>query len=233
MTMLCDYTVVDLETTGLRTRADRIIEAGAVKVRNGAVVERFEALINPGRKLTEQIVELTGIRNEELAEAPGIEQVLPGLIDFIGTDTLVGHRILFDYSFIKRAAVNQNLIFEKEAIDTLALARKFLPDLESRRLPFLCRHFGIPHHAHRALQDAEATAALYEKLRELYGNEKDFTPRKLVYQTKKETPVTKPQKERLYKLLDQHKLILDIDVEKLTRNEASRITDKILSTYGR
>ncbi len=228
-----DYTVVDLETTGLNPKTDRIIEIGAVKVRNGVLTEAFETLVNPGRKLQDQIAELTGIRNEELETAPDIEQVIPLLLDFIGTDILVGHRILFDYSFIKKAAVNQNLTFEKEAIDTLALAKKFLPHLESRRLPFLCQYFGIPHQAHRALQDAEATAALYAKLKDLYGNEKDFTPRRLIYQVKKETPATKPQKERLYKLYHQHKLILDINVEKLTRNEASRITDKILSTYGR
>ena len=90
--------------------------------------------------------------------------------------------------------------FEREGIDTLKLARKFLPDLESRALENLCVHFHIPHTAHRALGDAEATQQLYVKLCELFWNEKDFAPRQLVYKVKKEGPASGAQKERLYRL---------------------------------
>lgn len=229
------YTVLDLETTGLNPKQDRIIEIGAVKVCEGRVAKRFQTLVNPGRVLEERVCELTGISNAMLEDAPEIENVLEDLLDFIGEDVLVGHRILFDYSFVKKAAVNQKLRFEKKGIDTLKLARKFLPQLESRKLEYLCEYYGIAHTAHRALGDAEATAVLYQKLEALFyrTDEKAFSPIPLVYQVKKETPITKPQKERLYKLLDKHKITIEYKVDKLTRNEADRIIDRILATYGR
>lgn len=229
------YTVLDLETTGLNPKQDRIIEIGAVKVCEGRATKRFQTLVNPGRVLEERVCELTGISNAMLEDAPEIENVLEDLLDFIGEDVLVGHRILFDYSFVKKAAVNQKLRFEKKGIDTLKLARKFLPQLESRKLEYLCEYYGISHTAHRALGDAEATGVLYQKLVELFyrTDEKAFSPIPLIYQVKKETPITKPQKERLYKLLDKHKITIEYTVDKLTRNEADRIIDRILATYGR
>ena len=233
--MIDTYTALDLETTGLHPKQDRIIEIGAVKVEGGRQIASFQSLIYPGRKLTEQVCTLTGIQDSMLEDAPEAEEIIPRLLEFIGEDVLVGHRILFDFAFVKRAAVNQKLHFEKEGIDTLKLSRKFLPQLESRRLSCLCKHFGFSHQAHRALGDAQAASTLYLKLKELFGeeNEKDFSPRSLHWQTKKETPVTKSQKERLYKLLDKHRITIDEEIQKLTRNEADRIIDRILATYGR
>lgn len=228
-----DFTVLDLETTGLKPKTDKIIEIGAVRVRDGAIAETFESFVNPGRKLEERIAALTGICDEELEVAPPIEEVLPLLLTFIGEDILVGHRILFDYSFVKKAAVNQKLIFEKQGIDTLRIARKHLPQLESRRLPFLCEYFGIPLNAHRAVSDARGTAALYLKLAEAFVDEEVFRPLPLIYQVKKESPITQRQKEQLYKLIEKHKLVVDYDIDKLTRNEASRQVDKIILKYGR
>ena len=229
----CDYTVLDIETTGLNPKTDKIIEVGAVRIRGGEVTETFSSLVNPGRKLEERIIELTGICDDELAEAPEPETVIPALISFIGEDILVGHRILFDYSFIKKAAVNLKLSFEKEGIDTLKIARKFLPDLESRRLPFLCEYYGIPHKAHRAVNDAVGTAFLYQKLAEAFPFEEAFKPQSLVYKVKKESPITPNQKRQLYKLIEVHKLIPEYEIDKLTRNEASRLADKIMLKYGR
>lgn len=229
------YTVLDLETTGLNPKQDRIIEIGAVKVCEGKVTDRFQTLVNPGRVLEERVCELTGISNDMLADAPEIEALMESLLAFLGEDVLVGHRILFDYSFVKKAAVNQKLCFEKKGIDTLKLARRFLPELESRKLEYLCKYYGICHTAHRALGDAEATAVLYQKLVELFyeTDEKAFSPIPLIYQVKKETPITKSQKERLYKLLDKHRITIEYNVDKLTRNEADRIMDRILAKYGR
>lgn len=235
MERINSYVCLDLETTGLDPKKNKIIEIGAIKVSDGKIVGQMETFVNPGVKLEERIVELTGIRDELLWEAPEIREVLPELLHFIGEDILLGHSILFDYSFVKKAAVNQKLSFEKKGIDTLKIARKFLPDLESRSLGFLCNHFGIEHSAHRALTDAKATAMLYDKLTELFyeGNEKDFYPVPLLYQAKRETPITIPQKEQLYKLIDKHKIKVEYEVEKLTRNEASRIISQLLVEYGR
>lgn len=233
--MTDSYVCLDLETTGLNPKRDKIIEIGVIKVKDGEIIGQLESFVNPQRPLDERIVELTGIRDEQLGGAPDIEDTLPELIDFIGEDILLGHSVLFDYSFVKKAAVNQRLKFEKFGIDTLKIARKFLPDLESRSLGFLCEHFGIEHSAHRALADAKATSQLYCRLAELFyeGHEEEFKPTLLSYRAKRDTPITIPQKQQLYKLMDRHKMKLDYNVEKLTRSEASRIITRLLEEYGR
>ncbi|MBQ2803721.1 MAG: 3'-5' exonuclease [Lachnospiraceae bacterium] len=233
--MIDTYISIDLETTGLNPKQDKIIEIGAIKVVEGSRVDTFSTLVNPGCGLKERIVELTGIRDEDLKDAPYIEEVLPDLFEFLGDDILLGHSILFDYSFLKKAAVDRKLKFERNAIDTLKIARKYLADLEHRSLDYLCEYYKIPHHAHRALQDAEATSTLYHKLVELFYSKDEalFAPAQLQFQVKRDTPATKAQKERLYRLIEQHKITTDVNVERLTRSEASRFTDKILAKYGR
>jgi len=230
------YVCIDLETTGLNPKTDKIIEIGAVRVEHGEQTGVFETFVNPGRKLEERVAALTGIRDQDLQQAPEITAVLPELFAFLGDEVLLGHSLLFDYSFLKKAAVDQKLQFEREGIDTLKIARIFLPELESRRLDFLCDHYGIPHRAHRALEDAKATVDLYQKLREAFSSEETenvFQPRKLIYQAKRDTPATKAQIERLYKLTEKHNIMVEADLSKLTRSEASRYTDRILATYGR
>lgn len=234
------YVCIDLETTGLNPKTDKIIEIGVVKVEKNVIVEEWETFVNPCRLLEERITELTGIRDEQLMSAPAIGEVLPGLLEMIGDCVLLGHSVRFDYSFVKKAAVNQRMSFEKEGIDTLKIARKYLADLESRSLSCLCKYYGISHTAHRALHDARATVELYRKLTEQFyekeeaeGDKSLFRPKKLCYQAKRDTPITIPQKEQLYKLVDKHKLIIDYEIEGLTRSEASRQIDRILAEFGR
>ncbi len=233
--MINTYISIDLETTGLHPKNDKIIEIGAIKVVDGQTVDTFSTFVNPGCRLDCRIVELTGITDEMLKGAPYIEEIFPGLETFLEELPFVGHSILFDFSFLKKAAVNDRRSFEKQGIDTLKIARKYLTGLEHKNLDFLCEYYQIPHHAHRALEDAEATSALYQRLTELYYSEEEvlFQPAPLNFAVKRDTPATKAQKERLYRLLAQHKITWDRDVEKLTRSEASRFTDKILAKYGR
>lgn len=238
------YVCIDLETTGLNPKTDRIIEIGAVRVEDGKETAIFETFVNPGRSLEERVRELTGIRDEDLENAPKIEDVLPRLMEFAGEGPLLGHSVLFDFSFIKKAAVNQKMTFEREGIDTLKIARKYLPELESRSLGYLCEYYEIPHKAHRALEDAKATVQLYENLAKQFlttETEKDFAPMKLIYSAKRDTPASKAQIERLYKLLDKHKIgsgempsgfPKELPKE-MTRSEASRYADLILAKFGR
>lgn len=228
-----DYVCVDLETTGLHPKTDKIIEIGAVRVRDGRAVQIWQSLVNPGRELTERTRQITGIRQEEVDNAPDIAQVLPQLLDFLGKDILVGHSLIFDFSFLKKAAVNAGLSFEADGIDTLKLARKYLPELPSRSLEQLCLHFNIPHQAHRALGDAQATAALYELLCEKFYEEKPFAPLPLIFNVKREGPASRSQKERLRRLAALYKTQLPVDVERLTRNEASRLADQLIARYGK
>lgn len=234
-TMMQSYVSIDLETTGLNPKTDKITEIGAVKVESGVLKDTFSTLVNPGRKLDPRVAELTGIKDEDLREAPFIREVLPELLDFLGDLPLLGHSVLFDFSFLKKACVNEKLELEKQAVDTLKIARKYLADLEHRSLDFLCVHYGIPHQAHRALEDAKATDLLYRRLTEQFYDSEDalFCPQTLVYKAKRDTPATNSQKDRLYRLISQHKIIQDVEIEQLTRSEASRMTDKILAKYGR
>lgn len=236
MNVITDYICLDLETTGLHPKRDRIIEIGAVKVRKGRVTETFHHLIDPEMKLEERITELTGITDKELEGSPRLEEVLPGLEEFLGEDVLVGHRIEFDYAFLKRAFVNRNRVFEKQGIDTLRLARVLVPDCTSKRLESLCSHFGIELKAHRALEDARATFHLYQRLiGEVKEGETEYLlqPTPLLFKVKKEGPLTKTQGERLHQLTSRYGIELGIEIQSLTKNEASRYLDYIYSNYGR
>lgn len=246
------YIALDLETTGLSPKEDRIIEIGAAWVENGEVGNTFSTLVNPRRQLPDYIIEMTGITQKDVDRAPQIGEILTDLSVFIGDRVLLGHQILFDYSFLKRAYVNAGGTFEKRGIDTLKLARKYLKELPSKRLPDLCRYYRIPQRAHRALDDALAAHFLYQKLKEdFYGKssfaaesdcgeknfaecaEKDFGPGPLTYKVKKESPAGKRQIERLLSLLDRHKLTIPIEIDSMSKNEVSRLTDRIAAKYGR
>lgn len=223
------YISVDLETTGLCPKEDRIIEIGAVRVENGRITGEFSRFVNPGRTLPERIVELTGIVQEQVDGAETIAAVLDDFMGFAGELPLLGHRILFDYSFLKRAAVNAGKTFERSGVDTLKLSRQYLSELPSRRLSELCAYFNIPIEAHRALEDARAAHFLYQELCARFYEEKSFSPIPLLYKVKKEGPASPRQKERLRRLLAERGIVPDYDVELLTKNEASRLTDKLLA----
>ena len=228
-----NFVCVDLETTGLNPKTDRIIEIGMVKVREGKIVDQFSSLINPRQQLEERIEQITGITQKELENQPLQKEILPQILEFLEEDVLLGHRVLFDYSFLKRAFTNEKIPFERKGIDTLKIARKVVRDCESKSLPKLCSHYGIEYHPHRALSDALATIELYRKLGELYYVEELFAPKPLIFKVKKESPITEAQIQRLTLLLERHNLPCAAEITSMTRNEASRYIDRILSTYGR
>lgn len=233
---MADYVAVDLETTGLEPKEDKIIEIGALKVVGGRVEGIYETFVNPYRKLTEQVRSLTGIKDGEVENAPGIEEILEKFLAFAGDLPLLGHHVIFDYSFLKRAAVNQGFPFERMGIDTLKLARKFMPEEEKKNLGNACAYFGIrQENRHRALEDAKAAHRLYEEMYRRQGMEETevFCPKPLIYKVKKEQPASKRQKEHLQDLLKYHKISLTAQIDRLSRNEISRITDKIIAQYGR
>lgn len=238
MDIFCEhFTVVDIETTGLDPKKDRITEIAALRVNEGRIEDTFHTLVNPGRRLDDRIVQLTGLTDEALERAPFIGDVIGDFVDFEKTGCLLGHSILFDYSFLKRAAVNAGKTFEKRGIDTLSISRKYLQELESRALPYLCQHFRIRHQAHRALSDVEATLELYQILKKQYGQaedaEKVFMPKELICHVKKESPITKKQIEQLQRFLSYYHLESAYHIESMTRNEASRYLDQLISAHGR
>lgn len=231
-----EYVKLDLETTGLEPKRDRIIEIGAVKVCDGVVTGEYTTLIDPQMEIPDRIYQLTGISNEMVQGKPLIGEALGEFLEFCGELPLLGHNILFDYSFVKHQAVNCGLEFEKEAVDTLKIARVVLPELPSRSLQNLRQYFEIPQEdAHRALEDARTTYHLYERLFREYGQSKPelFCPKQLIYKVKKQGPMTPAQKRYLQDLVKYHRINLNVNPESLTKNEASRLIDEILSTYGK
>ncbi len=161
------YVAVDLETTGLEAKRDKIIEIGAIHVVNGREIAAFHSMVNPHRRLKEQITELTGITDDMVENAPDIGDIIEEFAEFCGQAPLLGHRIMFDYSFLKRAAVNHGIPFEKNGIDTLKLCRHFLPEDQPKNLSAACEFFGIRRKkAHRALEDARDAHYLYQRLAE-------------------------------------------------------------------
>lgn len=234
--MINSYVAIDLETTGLNPKTEKIIEIGAVKVINGQVTDEFSTLINPRRRLESNIVKLTGIEDSMLEKAPGIEEMMEGLVEFCQGFSLLGHHVIFDYSFLKQAAVNHGLSFEKDGVDTLVLCRKLMPAEEKKNLEAACRYFHVENQkAHRALSDAYGAHELYQAMKKQFeeANPEVFKEKLLIYKVKREQPATKRQKEGLRELIKYHKINITVQIDHLSRNEISRMTDKIISRYGR
>ena len=232
MRMLKSYVAFDVETTGLDPEQNEIIEIGALRVRQGKVQDRFMELIKPREQISKTITDLTGITNEMVCTCRAREQVIPDFLDFCGEDILIGHNVIFDYSFMKMSAISVGRDFEKSGIDTLKIARKVHSSLESKSLERLCAYYRIENQsAHRAYHDALATAKLYQTLAHYFEQEEPglFQPEELYYRQKKVLPATKRQVEFLSKLIRKNRLDLVFDPETITRNVASRLIDGILN----
>ena len=233
--MIKTYVALDLETTGLNPATDRIIEIGAVKVVEGEVVSTLSTLIDPQVPISFRVSELTGIDASMIAGQPVIDDLITDILEFTEDLPILGHNIIFDYSFLKKAAVNNRLTFEKDGIDTLKMARRILPELEHRGLEYLCGYFGIrPEKSHRAMDDAISAMKIYEKLFEIAPQDTGFTELVgLNYTVKHDTPITPAQISYLSKLTAYHKVPLEAKIESLTKSQASRMIDGIISSYGK
>ncbi len=159
------FVVFDIETTGLSAVFNTIIEIGAVKIKNGNIIENFSMFVDPQQSISSQITELTGITDEMVKGAPIINEALLKFKDFIGESTIVAHNARFDIAFIN---INLKNIGENEInnslIDTVELARLLYPDIKNYKLNTLCKHFKIELEHHRALNDAKATGYLLVKM---------------------------------------------------------------------
>ena len=150
-----EFVAFDLETTGLSARNDRIIEIGAVLMRNGKEADRFQTFVDPKRKLDKKIVDLTGITDAMLSGAPGMETVLPQFLEFVGDRVLVAHNADFDTAFIRAACERQGLPYTFTSADTLVLAQNMLPQLNKHKLDVVADALSLPEfNHHRAADDA-------------------------------------------------------------------------------
>ena len=152
---------LDLETTGLDSKKDGITEIGAVRFNERRIEEEFQILINPGRHIPDFISQLTGITNEMVRNAPNIHDVLADFEAFVGDAPIIGHNVRFDLGFLQR----HDLFRHNDVIDTYEMAAVLLPNAGRYKLGALSQLLGIPlRNAHRALDDAKATQAVFSQL---------------------------------------------------------------------
>ena len=163
-----NYTVIDLETTGLNAARDAIVEYGALRVRNGEPAETFSALVRVERPLPDAVIKLTGITPELLADGVEPLAALEAFLAFIGSDPLVGCNLKFDLEFLRTACIqNSKPLLINRSIDLLPLARRRVSGVKNYKLHTLAQHFElIWQEEHRALPDCRLAQQVYAKLKE-------------------------------------------------------------------
>ena len=154
----------DIETTGLKVTQEAITEIGAVRLRNGEIVETFQTFVDPERRLTPEIIGLTGITDDMLRGAPKLKDALTAFLAFAGGAPLAAHNAEFDISFIRAGCRKCSIPFEPTYIDTLILAQNLLPGLGKYKLDIVAEHLQLPQfNHHRASDDAVPVAQMLTK----------------------------------------------------------------------
>lgn len=236
---IADYTVIDLETTGLSPDFDEIIEFSAIRVRDGQVSETFSSFSKPSFDIPPFITQLTGITMDDLCNAPEIEEVLPAYLDFIGSDVVLGHNVHFDVNFIydfSEALLNRP--FCNDMIDTMRLGRRILPNLGSHRLADVAKALHVvPDSAHRGLVDCQTTYSVYETFKASYPD--SFSPEfhtkplnKSRYHLDARNIVAVPGHENPDNPLYGAICVFTGTLERMTRKEAMQLVVNIGGTCG-
>lgn len=164
------YTVLDIETTGFSSQKDSIIELSAIRVVDNKVTEEFSELVNPECYVSSYITKLTGISLQMLYSAQKIPVVLENFIEFVSDDIIIGHNVTFDINFLNRnKQLYFNSGFDNDYVDTLKIARKFLPQLKSHKLGVIAQYFNFNTDGmHRGLKDCIVTNLCYQKFLQMY-----------------------------------------------------------------
>ena len=192
-----EYIVLDIETTGLSFRTEKITEIGAVRVKDGEIVDTFECFVNPKVPIPQRIVEITGITDEMVKDADTIDIVMPKFLEFIGNLKLIAHNADFDIGFLKYNAESLGLKMDNDYIDSLKLSRQLYPEFKKHKLGILADKFGINvENAHRALDDVKTLVKVFKKLLEKYNEQPKGRGKK------------KEEKKELYKTLPSYHAII-------------------------
>lgn len=229
-----EYVAFDLETTGLSPEHDQIIEIGAVKIKDTRIIGKYNCILYPEVPVSNFIMELTGINREMLDQGIPLREGVEGFLNFCDSFPVLGHNVQFDYRFMKTAADSFSFSFEKNGVDTLTAAKRLLKQLPNKKLETLCFHYHyINQAAHRAYDDALATAVVFEQMKKEFPQEQDvFLPRQLQYRVRKERPMTEKQKRYLKELMKYHTIKDNVNVDTMTQSEASKKIDSIIRNYG-
>lgn len=138
-----EYIVFDIETTGLSQKKNKIIEIGAVKVKDGEEIDRFSEFINPEEPIPYSIEQLTSITDEMVMHAPTVDVILPKFLEFCGDDIVVAHNAAFDTGFIKKNAKDLGMKFDNTIMDTMTLSHVLLPELGKFTLDRVCKALNV------------------------------------------------------------------------------------------
>ena len=159
------FVCFDIETTGLSAARDKITEIGAVKLKNGVVVDTFETFVNPERPIPQKIVELTGINDSMVADAPKDEEAVKAFMEFVDGAVVVAHNAPFDTSFISNVCGRIGIDYNLTSIDTVAIARSILPDIKNVKLDTVAKYLRLgSFNHHRATDDAEILSRIFISL---------------------------------------------------------------------
>ncbi|RAI14815.1 MAG: hypothetical protein DKM22_07230 [Candidatus Melainabacteria bacterium] len=168
--------VLDTETTGLDYTRERMVEFAALRLENGKIKDEFQTLINPEQHIRKSSIAIHGITEDMVKDAPTEAEIMPKILEFIGDYPIVGHNVIFDFSFINEASLR---VFKKgitnEKIDSQQMFKEIAPDLESHGLSALTERFKVDlTNHHRAMADAMGLALAYPKLKKLYLQKYDW-----------------------------------------------------------
>ncbi len=176
-----DLVIFDFETTGLNVASDQIIEMGALRRKPDGTITEFSTLIDPGQSLPEVTTRICGITDDMLKGKPKIHEVMDKFLEFIEGGILVAHNADFDYPFLKQSCSRLGKKIDFPCFCTLKMSRKLLPDLESKSLDSLAKHYALEFIArHRSVGDCEVTLKVLENLlaanKDQFQLWKDFQP---------------------------------------------------------
>lgn len=168
--------VLDVETTGLDFKKEKIIEFAALRLEDGVIVDRFETLINPQQHIRKSSIAIHGITEEMVENSPKEEEIMPKIFEFIGDYPIVAHNVIFDYSFLNESSLR---LYDKEfinqRIDTQMMFREVYPEFDSHGLGMLMEKFNVEVDTrHRAMADAYGLALAYPALKNLYEKKYDW-----------------------------------------------------------
>lgn len=226
---LPDYTVIDLETTGLSPREDRIIEVAAKKVRKHQVVDSIETFVYPGCSVPQAVTSITGIRTSMLKDAPLWHEIADNLSSFIDGERLIGHNIIdFDSLFLHNNFSRVMKALPKwELLDTLDMARELFPQLENHKLSTITSAFNIKTPNHRAMADVECTRQIFEGFLKITNEYKIDLYNFMRY------PVMKPYKTTFDDTNPFYKknIVLTGEFDQLVREDAIAIIENMGGHY--
>ncbi|MBQ2876057.1 MAG: PolC-type DNA polymerase III [Clostridia bacterium] len=160
-----EMVVFDIETTGLSNRTARIIEIGAVKIKSGEIIDKFDIFVDPETHIPEEITELTSITDEMVSGAPKEREAIEKFLAFAGDKMLIAHNANFDVGFIRIASERQGFPFENTYLDTLGLSKYVNPELKNHKLNTIVDYYKLgDFHHHRASDDAEVLAHIFTEM---------------------------------------------------------------------